>query len=131
MQNVVGKKSLAGFIITVVANVVLDLLVLWNWGLGIMFFAFVGITVFFVVSGVLELRKTISADHNGVMVNGVLIPYASVGTMEVKNSVWQKNVSLVTMEGATYRVNVTNPEEVANVVMANKAIVVGQMPQQF
>ena len=112
-------------------NVLIDLGILFTQGPGILFFAFVGMTVFFVVSGVLELRKTISADHNGVMVNGVLVPYASVGNMEVKNSIWQKNVSLVTMEGVTYRVNVTNPEEVANVVMANKAIAFGQMPQQF
>ncbi|MCL2445846.1 MAG: hypothetical protein FWD06_03650 [Oscillospiraceae bacterium] len=131
MQHVVGKKSLVGFIILVVLNVLFDVGVLLTRGLDIVFFIFVGLTVFYVVSGVMELRKTISADHNGVMVNGVLVPYASVGTMEVKNSWWRKRVSLVTMEGATYHVNVTNPEEVANGIMANKAMVVGQMPPQY
>jgi len=122
MQNIVGTKPLVGRIAGIVLNVGVDIWWFLDHGADLIFWLFAAFTLVQVVQAVLALRKNISVENSGVVINGTTIPYSSISDVKVrKGFLFERRVTVETVDGKSYPVPVNNPQEVSDAILGNRA----------
>ena len=129
MHNAIGEKSHSERIITIVINVIIDILILSWHGFGAWFVMCVGITMIWVVLFIIELQSNITVCESGVKGKGkggvFNLTYGDISTVEVK----RKKLSILTNYNKTFSMKLTNATDVRNAILYNKDIFIAQFNQ--
>ena len=121
MQHISGEKPLAGQIVGIVVNIGIDI---WWWinnGFDVVFWIFLGVTVFQVVQAIVTLRKSIHVADSGVTVNGTTIPYNMLADVSAR----KRRITVNTTDGKRYHVPINNAQAVNDAIWANRAVANG------
>ena len=121
MQNLVGKKPVAGQLTGLIINIAIDIWWFVNHGADFVFWLFITATILIAFSAVRTLSKSISVETHFVKVNKTEIPYSNISQVEAKGSFFrQDRVVIETIDGKTHTAPVSNHKEVAAAILANK-----------
>jgi len=119
MQNITGAKPVANHAISILVNIAIDIWWAVSSGFDLIFWLFVTVTIIQIVHAVVVLRKSISVEDNGVMINGERISYIDIADVTAK----RRRITVKTSAGKRYRLSINNAQDVSNAILANKAAI--------
>ena len=126
MHKAIGEKSHSERIITIIINLIIDIMILVWYGFGAWFLICVGITMIWVTLLIIELQSNITVCENGVKGKGkggmFNLTYGDISTVEVK----RKKLTLRNNYNKTFSMKLTNATDVRNAILYNKDIFYNQ-----
>jgi len=127
MKNTTGKKQYVTQILPIIFSIAIDIWWAVSFGFDYIFWAFVAITIALIVWTAITLKKSISVDNRGVIINGTAIPYSNIASADASK---RGHVAVTTNDSKEYKIPVGNDQEVCDAIIANTALFNNAQSQQ-